>query len=70
MIEIDILRASKSAIRQAVRQLAPKPAAHSPSAAPNGLETCVWTKAEVRLAWRIADSEVCRPSVSVISSEV
>ena len=69
MIGTDVLRASKSAIRQAVRQLAPKPAAHSPSAVPNGLETCAWTKAEVRLAWRIANSEVCRLSVSVISSE-
>ena len=70
MIGIDVLRTSKSAIRQAVRQLAPKPAAHSPSAAPNGLETCVRTKAEVRLAWRISNSEICRLSVSVISSEV
>jgi hypothetical protein len=49
--------------RRSPKQLAPKPAAHSPSAAPNGLETCVWAKAGVRLAQRIANSEVCGLSV-------
>ena len=35
------------------------PSAGTASEALNGLEACVWTTAEVRLAWRIAKFEVC-----------